>query len=90
MDLFNHLLGSEGCNVDGTVGSNPFTSLVDNVFENQFVSGPGFQSSGDGGVYYVEESAANNGAVNATQVYTVIYAGKYETVEVNCALRCVI
>ena len=68
MDLFNHLLGSEGCNVDGTVGSNPFTSLVDNVFENQFVSGPGFQSSGDGGVYFVDEAVANNGAANASQV----------------------
>lgn len=39
MDLFNHLLGTEGCNVDGTVGSNPFTAFVDNVFDSQFSGG---------------------------------------------------
>jgi hypothetical protein len=36
MDLLGHLLGSEGCNVDGSIGSNPFTSLVDHVFESNF------------------------------------------------------
>ncbi len=61
MDLFNHILGSEGCNVDGTTGSNPFTSLVEGVFENQF-SSMGFQSSAADGVYFVEEPV---GDVNA-------------------------
>lgn len=73
MDLFNHLLGSEGCNVDGTVGSNPFTSLVDNMFETQFLSGGGaqFQSSSDG-VYFAEDAGDQSNTMSAMQVWKLL------------------
>lgn len=68
MDLFNHLLGTEGCNVDGTVGSNPFTSLVNNVFETQFLSDSGsFQSASDG-VYFAEDGTSEGIATGPMQV----------------------
>ncbi len=75
MDLFNHLLGSEGCNVDGTVGSNPFTSLVDSMFETQFLSGGGaqaqFQSSSDG-VYFAEDAGGQSNAMSVMQVWKIL------------------
>jgi hypothetical protein len=54
MDLLGHLLGSEGCNVDGSIGNNPFTSLVDHVFDSSFAD-IGGQMPADNAVF-VEES----------------------------------
>jgi hypothetical protein len=34
MEFIDHMLGSEGCNVDGTISANPFTSFMQQVFEN--------------------------------------------------------
>jgi len=69
MDLFNHLLGSEGCNVDGTVGSNPFTSLVDNMFETQFLSGGAQLQSSSDGVYFAEDAGGQSNTMSAMQVW---------------------
>eukprot|EP01032_Pedospumella_encystans_P015555 gene15555-17782_t len=78
MDLFNHLLGAEGCNVDGTVGSNPFTSLVDNMFETQFLSGGAqFQSSSDG-VYFAEEGGGQSITANAMQNNSAMSSGWHQ------------
>lgn len=39
MNFFDHLLGAEGCSVDGTASSNPFTSMIDAAFSNQHDGG---------------------------------------------------
>jgi hypothetical protein len=39
MNFFDHLLGAEGCSVDGTTSSNPFTSMIDAAFSNQHDGG---------------------------------------------------
>jgi hypothetical protein len=53
MDLLGHLFGSEGCNVDGSIGSNPFTSLVDHVFDSNFTD---FGQMPADNAVFVEES----------------------------------
>ena len=40
MEFLDHLLGAEGCNVDGTVNRNPFTAMMEQVFENQHSAFP--------------------------------------------------
>lgn len=54
MNFFDHLLGAEGCSVDGTASSNPFTSMIDAVFSNQH----------DGG-YFVDSSGSSNNIIGA-------------------------
>lgn len=56
MDLLGHLIGSEGCNVDGTVGANPFTAFVDQAFAGNFGSDAfGFTEDGSS-VVFADES----------------------------------
>ena len=56
MDFFDHLLGAEGCNVDGTVGSNPFTSMIDAAFSNQHDGGYLMNSMGGIGDGFQEQA----------------------------------
>lgn len=39
MNFFDHLLGAEGCSMDGTASGNPFTSMIDAAFSNQHDGG---------------------------------------------------
>lgn len=55
MDFFQHFLGAEGCNVDGTIGNNPLTSFVDGVFDNHFGE---FSPGGETGGAYGESTFA--------------------------------
>jgi hypothetical protein len=38
MSFLDNLLGSNGCNIDGTVTRNPFTAFTDKIFDTQMVS----------------------------------------------------
>lgn len=69
MDLFNHLLGAEGCNADGAVGSNPFTAFVDNVFDSQFSGG--MEGAQANHVYFAQDSS-DTGNV-ATMDYSMVF-----------------
>ena len=40
MEFLDHVLGAEGCNVDGTANRNPFTAMMEQVFEQQYSAFP--------------------------------------------------
>lgn len=46
MDLLDSILGTNGCNVDGSISRNPLTQLIDSVFDNPLLTGEG-QPGGD-------------------------------------------
>jgi hypothetical protein len=62
MDFVGHILGSEGCNVDGTIGSNPLTAFVNQAFETSF---GGFGDFPAEEVMFVEHEAVEQKQVRA-------------------------
>jgi tetratricopeptide (TPR) repeat protein len=62
MDLLDSILGTSGCNVDGSISRNPLTQFIDSVFDNPMLSG-GSNQDGDFGsdqqMNYYSAVAAN-------------------------------
>lgn len=86
MDLLNGLLGTDGCNVDGTVSRNPLTSFVDQAFNNQFVGESTGQSNFEE-VHYVNAEMNMNNQVSMSNFQDQQFPGIAQIPQYNPAMN---
>ena len=55
MDFLGQILGADGCNVDGTTGRNPFTSMVEHAFDSGFSEVGGGAGGGPESVLFASQ-----------------------------------
>ena len=51
----NGLFGANGCNPDGSIGQNAFTSMADRMMDSHFLSSDTMAGVPNGGVMFVED-----------------------------------